>query len=85
MKDYSALLDHMTKKTPQSKTQIIDGLNLVREPIPSLEATYHPQGTKRPKIGAITSVDMEQSARNTDQMEEVEKDGEVDDWVPPSD
>ena len=84
MKEYSALLDHMGKKVPKSNAQIVDGLNLIKEPIQSLEATFRPDGVKRPKIGAISSLEMEQSSRNMDCTDELEREGEVDEWVPPS-
>ena len=41
LKDYSALMDQMSKKTTsKTKPVISDGLNLVKEPINNLEDQY---------------------------------------------
>ena len=64
LKDYSALMDHMTKKAHNKPlAPISDGLNHVKEPVQNLEDRYR-GAIKRPKIGAIEESQLEQSARN---------------------
>lgn len=64
---------------------ITDGLNMVKESVSSLEEKYREDGPKRPRIGAIHESHLEHSSRNLQgsSMAEIEREGEVDEWMPP--
>lgn len=59
---------------------------MVKESVSRLETEFSQGNYKRPKIGAAEETQLEQSSRNVQgaDMQEIERDGEVDEWVPPS-